>query len=157
MKKLILLSGLPGCGKSTWANEYVKEHKDEKIFIVSSDELRKELGGYVQYFKEEKKVWELFLSRSLNYGRIYDDVTVIMDATNLTNFYRKKYYESTPIFNYHCLYYFNIPLEKVLVQNKQRSADRIVIDEAMEHLINELEPVSQEVKDLYDEYVEVTY
>ena len=55
---MILLSAVPGAGKSTWAEAYKRENPNEKVFVVSSDEIRKELGGSYQYFKEEAKVEE---------------------------------------------------------------------------------------------------
>ena len=39
MKTFILLAAVAGCGKSTWANNFKKDHPN--TFIVSSDELRK--------------------------------------------------------------------------------------------------------------------
>lgn len=155
MKKLILMSGVPGSGKSTWANKYKIDHKNENVFIVASDEIRKELGGRYQYFDEENKVWSLFLSRTNDYAKLYNDVTVIMDATNLTNHYRLMYLNSTPCFDFHTLINFNLPLERVLKQNKMREDRRVVNEDAMKMLINEYEDVSSEVMDSFDEYIEI--
>ena len=67
MKTFILLAAVAGCGKSTWANNFKKDHPN--TFIVSSDELRKELGGDYQNFDHEKEVWELFFSRIEGYAK----------------------------------------------------------------------------------------
>ena len=155
MKKVIIMSGIPGCGKSTWANNYIANNPKEKVFIVASDEIRKELGGKVQYFEEEDKVWNIFLTRTNNYAKVYDDVTVIMDATNLTNHFRRYYFKNTPDFDKHILVNFNLPLEKIYKQNKSRSSDRIVNDEAMKRLINEYELIDEETKKMFDEYIEI--
>lgn len=155
MKKLILMSGVPGSGKSTWANKYKIDHKNENVFIVASDEIRKELGGRYQYFDEESKVWSLFLSRTNDYANKYDDVTVIMDATNLTNHYRMMYLNSTGSFDFHSLVNFNLPLEVVLRQNRMREDGRVVNDDAMKMLINEYEAVSNDVINSFDEYIEI--
>lgn len=155
MKKIIVLSALPGSGKSTWANAYIEANKDENIFIISSDEIRKELGGSYKYFKEEARVWELFLSRAIEYGDNYENVTVILDSTNLTNNYRKLYFEKTPNFEKHVLVFFNIPYERACAQNFSRDEEKIVPEYAMEKLLKELEPVSQEVINLYDTYIEI--
>lgn len=45
MNSLILLVGIPGCGKSTWAARYVCECPDTRV--VSTDEVRKDLTGSV--------------------------------------------------------------------------------------------------------------
>lgn len=44
MPKFIMMVGLPGSGKSTWAKEYVKTSENETV-ILSSDAVREELFG----------------------------------------------------------------------------------------------------------------
>ena len=155
MKKMILLSAVPGAGKSTWAHNYERLNQEEKVFIVSSDEIRKELGGSYQYFKEEAKVWQLFLERANNFAREYEDVTVILDSTNLTNKYRKMYLESTPLFDKHILVYFDVSFERACERNLSRHEMKVVPHYAMERLYGELEPLDQETINLYDEYIEI--
>ena len=101
------------------------------MFIVASDEIRKELGGRYQYFDEESKVWSLFLSRTNDYAKLYNDVTVIMDATNLTNHYRWMNLNSTPSFDFNKLINLILPLELVLKQNKMRIDGMVVNEDAM--------------------------
>ncbi|MCR4562764.1 MAG: AAA family ATPase [Bacilli bacterium] len=149
MKKLLLLSGTPGSGKSTWANQYKATH--ENVFIVSSDDIRAELFGKPNDFRNEKLVWATYLNRINEYSKKYDEVTVIADATNLQNQYRRMYYEGTPGFEWHTLVVFNIPFEICLKQNKLREIDRVVPEEAMARLKAEYEVPSQEIIDLYDE------
>ena len=43
MKTLIVLSAMPGSGKSTWAKKYQEEHPH--TLIISSDKIRYELTG----------------------------------------------------------------------------------------------------------------
>ena len=78
-----------------------------------------------------------------------------MDATNLTNHYRLMYLNLTPCFDFHTLINFNLPLERVLKQNKMREDGRVVNEDAMKMLINEYEDVSSEVMDSFDEYIEI--
>ncbi len=151
MRTFILLSALPGSGKSTWARHYKDTH--ENTFIVSSDEVRKRIAGSLSKFNKEKEVWDTFLDDINSYAEKYEDVTVIGDATNLQNKYRKYYCEMTPGFDRHVLVYLDIPYEICLVQNKMREGDRVVPEKAMENLRSELEPVSEEVKSMYDEYI----
>ena len=80
MKTLILMTAVPGAGKSTWARQYQAEHPN--TFIISSDEIRKELLGHVQNFTNESLVWDTFRSRITEYAAKYEDVTVILDAVN---------------------------------------------------------------------------
>lgn len=58
MKTLIIMSAVPGAGKSTWARQYQATHKN--VFIVSSDEVRKEITGQYQDFSRQNEVWEAF-------------------------------------------------------------------------------------------------
>ncbi|NCA96445.1 MAG: hypothetical protein EOM74_05640, partial [Methanomicrobia archaeon] len=52
MKTLILLTAVPGAGKSTWAKRYQSEHPH--TYIISSDDLRMELlGGYQNFSNED--------------------------------------------------------------------------------------------------------
>ncbi len=153
MKTFILLSAIPGSGKSTWAKKYCELHPN--THIVSSDEIRVSLWGKPNDFRDETKVWDTFLSEINNYAQNEESVTVIADATNLQNKYRKMYYESTPLFDRHVLVLFKIPFEICCIQNKMRAKDRIVPEAAMEKLKNEYEDPSTEIISLYDEFIEI--
>ena len=64
MKTFILLSAVPGAGKSTWALQYKKTHPH--VFIVSSDDIRKELTGVYQNWDKNKKYGIYILEELLN-------------------------------------------------------------------------------------------
>lgn len=85
MAKLIILCGLPGSGKSTYAENY--KAVDDAIcadytVIHSSDAIRAELFGDPSYQGDNTKVFELM------HKRVREDLkagkTVIYDATNIT-------------------------------------------------------------------------
>ena len=149
MSTLILLSAIPGSGKSTWAKTYQKEHPN--TYIVASDDVRMRVSGAIQNFDHEALVWETFL-KELN-EHAGEDCTVIADATNLQNKYREYYCKQTPGFDRHVLVLFDIPFEICMKQNKMRHNDRIVSDEGMFALQAEFETPTQEIIDLYDEYI----
>lgn len=149
MKTLILLSAIPGSGKSTWAKHYQQEHPN--TYIVASDDVRARVSGHTENFEHEDLVWKTFLAEIHEYGKL-DDVTVIADVTNLQNAYRRYYYEQTPEFDIHKLVLFHIPFEICLFQNKLRTS-RVVSDEAMQRLREEFEEPTPEIIDLYDEYL----
>lgn len=149
MSTLILLSAIPGSGKSTWARAYQARHKN--TYIVASDEVRARVSGSQQNFDREALVWETFL-KDIN-AHAGEDCTVIADATNLQNKYRRQYFETTPGFDKHILVVFKIPFEVCMRQNKMRSKDRIVGDAAMYSLQEEFEEVAPDIIDLYDEYI----
>ena len=151
MSTMILLSAIPGAGKSTWAKNYQKAHPN--TYIVASDEVRHRVSGGIQCFQNEALVWETFL-KELN-EHAGEDCTVIADATNLQNRYRRYYFENTPRFNRHILVVFHVPFEICMEQNHKRSADRIVSDEGMKSLYEEFEEPTQDIIDLYDEYIDI--
>lgn len=153
MRKLILLTAIPGAGKSTWANDYKKSHPN--TFIVSSDELRKEFGGSYQYFEEEERVWKEFLDRTNKYASELEDCTVILDSTCLTNKFRKYYALNTSNFDKKVLIYLNCSLEKAIKRNYQRAQERFVPENVMESLYKTLEVPSNEVIKLFDSYLEI--
>ena len=82
MAKLIILCGLPGSGKSSYAKA-IKDYDDEDNTIIhSSDAIRGELFGDPSFQGDNSKVFELLHKRvraDLQAGR-----TVIYDATNIT-------------------------------------------------------------------------
>lgn len=150
MKTMILLSAIPGSGKSTWAKRFQAKHPN--THIISSDELRLELYGAVNNFQHEKEIWDTFVKR-LNELSTQDDVFAIADATNLKNIHRAFYARSTPNFDRHILLIFQVDPELCKKQNKMRDGDRVVPDYAMERLIAEYQEPNDEVKSLYDKII----
>ena len=153
MKTLIVLSAMPGSGKSTWAKKYQSEHSH--TLIVSSDEIRYELTGSTQDFSKQKEVWELFSLRIHEYAQKYDDVTVILDALTDLNSLRKKYVEENPEFDRYEMVLFPRTLEQIRYYNKQRKERSVVPDDQLELLIKKFEKPSKEVIDLFDEIHEI--
>jgi len=149
----MLLSAIPGSGKSTWAEQYKLTHNN--VFIVSSDTIRKELGGAYQNFNNEDAVWEKYLKDIMKYKDAADDVTVIGDSTNVINKHRKFYAESVTGFDKKILVIFRRDLDTILKYNKERMPGRIVPEEAIQMIWNKWEEPTQEVLDLYDEVIEV--
>ena len=153
MKTFILLSAIPGCGKSTWAEEYKLTH--DNVFIVSSDNLRREIGGAIQNGDHEEEVWSRFKSDILKHRDEHKDVTVIADATNISNELRKFYALHSKGFDKKILIVFKKTKEETLRGNKLRGSDRIVPDYAMEAMLKKWEDVSDEIKEMYDEVIEI--
>jgi predicted kinase len=150
MRTLIVLSAIPGSGKSTWAKKYQKEHANS--FIVSSDDIRMEFFGAVNDFRDEKRVWDTFLKRINDYADSSNEITVIADATNLQNKYRRMYAELTPHFEKHVLIRFDIPYSICLLQNQMREQSKIVPEDAMKRLLDEMEEPDQATLAFYNEY-----
>ena len=153
MKTLIMLSAMPGSGKSTWAKAYQEAHP--RTLIVSSDAIRYELTGETQDFSKQKEVWELFSLRIHEYAKKYDDVTVILDALTDLNMLREKYVKENPEFDEYVLVLFPRTVEQIRFYNKQRKETSIVPDQQLEVLIKKWEEPTEEIKKLFNRVEEV--
>ena len=153
MKTLIMLSAMPGSGKSTWAKAYSEAHPH--TLIVSSDEIRYELTGTTQDFSKQKEVWELFSLRIHEYAKKYDNVTVILDALTDLNMLREKYVKENPEFDEYVLVLFPRTVDQIRYYNKQRKETSIVPDQQLEVLIKKWEEPTEEIRKLFDRIEEV--
>ena len=84
MRLLIILVGLPGSGKSYWAN-----HINFRATIVSTDAIRAELTGNEEDQSRNNEVFAIARKR-VREG-LKKDVIVIFDATNLSKRDRKPF------------------------------------------------------------------
>lgn len=153
MKTFILLSAIPGSGKSAWSEQYRLTH--ENVFIVSSDALRKEIGGACNNLNHEQEVWDRFLLDIKKIRDTHEDVTIIGDSTNIYNKFRKFYAENLDGFDKKILVIIRKDLETVLRQNRVRNPEKIVPEEAIKKMWGEWEDPDNEVKALYDQVVVV--
>ena len=143
--RLIVLSGIPGSGKSTYCN-LIKEFYEPQgisVHIVSSDEIRYELDGSYSSFKNEKEVWSKFNNKAYELSK-EDHSIVILDATTLTNKQRydyalkfKAYYKQI------YLVVMDTPFEQCLKQNKMRPENKWVPEDVMERMKNRMEPIDR--------------
>ncbi len=81
MKKVIIMRGLPGSGKSTWARQMVKDHPNS-YKRINRDELRLMLDdGYMSDGNEKfvRQVRDMLIVKALSDGK-----HVIVDDTNLS-------------------------------------------------------------------------
>ena len=134
-KRVWLLSGLPGSGKSTWARQKIAENggvwcsRDEVRFsIVKENE---------EYFSHEDEVfntWIKQINKALENSEVED---VYIDATHLNDKSRNKVLnrltkntEIEKITNV----LFLTPLETCLERNKQRSGRAVVPEEVIRNM-----------------------
>ena len=89
MRKVFILNGLPGSGKTTWVKNYVKEHPD--TLVISMDDLR-------QHFHAGKYIFDMELEPAIR--NISDQILeelifntkrdIIIDETNVRKERRMK-------------------------------------------------------------------
>lgn len=92
---LILTKGVPACGKSTWAKEYVQSHKN--FIIVNRDSIRTMLRGVPDFKTVEELTTDIEDATVKNaFKRGY---SVIVDATNLNPKYLGRWYDMAADFH----------------------------------------------------------
>lgn len=134
--KAILMSGIAGSGKSTWANHYIQNNQN--TVVISTDALRYELfKSYVLDRDQEKIVQKTIMERVEKVAR--QGLDVIIDIAVVKNKNRVKWYNKLrPYYKNIELVYFDIPLETCLINNQNR--DRHV----PEHVIKFMNGIKQD-------------
>lgn len=131
--KLIIMSGLPGSGKSTYAAKLAKK---EHAWIVSADEIRKYLYGDASRNDEPNKIFaKVFYSIHKGLSR---KKSVIVDCVSVTAASRKKYlrkYEGE--YDKSVCVYMDTPVEICKSRNSKR--DRVVPDDAIDKFAERME------------------
>jgi predicted kinase len=125
MNVLIVLCGLPGSGKSTYAKYLTESGHFE---CVSTDQIRKELYGSESIQGDGEKVFNTAFFHLKSCGLIKKNC--IFDATNMTPRARKRVIQECR--NYYDLMickYINTPLDVCLYRNSQR--ERVVPKEVI--------------------------
>ena len=147
MNRLIILSGVPGSGKSYFSNA-LKTEKSEGVYIISSDQLRYELLGNQRDLSQDDKIWKRFYELAKEYSAI-KDATVVLDSTNAKKIYRldnikpyRKLYDEIDVI------VFQLDKETVLKQNKER--ENPIPEDALLKLIDEFELPDEEEKEFFD-------
>jgi tRNA uridine 5-carbamoylmethylation protein Kti12 len=153
LKTFILLSAIPGAGKSTFASEYARTHAN--VHIVSSDEVRKEVTGSYQKFDQEPKVWETFRNRIHEYALRSEHVTVIADGVNDTNDIRIQYAKDAREFEKKILVYIERPIDVVLKQNTQRNSEKWVPNDIILMYSKKIQRPSKECLSYFHDYIEI--
>lgn len=95
MNSFVMMVGLPGSGKSTYANYLA--NGEENVVIHSSDDIREELSGNASNMNINKEVFNLLherVIRDLKAGK-----NVIYDATNLSRKRRVAFLEQIKSIN----------------------------------------------------------
>ena len=147
MNRLIILSGVPGSGKSYFSNA-LKTEKSEGVYIISSDQLRYELLGNQRDLSQDDKIWKRFYELAKEYSAI-KDATVVLDSTNAKKIYRldnikpyRKLYDEIDVI------VFQLDKETVLKQNRER--ENPIPENALLKLIDEFELPDEEEKEFFD-------
>lgn len=94
MKKVIILQGIPGSGKSTWAKEFLKGKED--WVRINRDDLRDMRGDY--WVPEQEKYITDLEFRALRTAMSHN-YNIVLDSTNLNPKTIKKIQDEVNQFN----------------------------------------------------------
>ncbi len=135
-KHLVFLIGIPGSGKSAWANHLSQAFCSRRVSIISPDLLRQKLFGAMEIQGSWSRIWQQVLRETrlaLGLGKL-----VIYDATNTQCRYRHQtiacfralgFWHITGI-------WLDLPLEVCLRRNQQR--DRQVPETVINNMYQDL-------------------
>lgn len=154
MKKLIVLSAIAGCGKSTYAKNYKRNHISENVEVVSSDEIRKELTGVYTNLNFEKEVWDIYFKRINTLRDANENITIIADSTNILNKFRKQV-GITKGFDKKVLVVITKDLPLILKKNRERNPAKFVPEYAVKSMWDRWEEVDEETSKIFDEVIRI--
>lgn len=135
MASLVLMMGVPGSGKTTYAKKFIG---DNDIY-VSRDEIRFELVAEDEpYFSKEDEVLKTFISK-VDEGITKAKRYVVADATHLNAGSRAKLLKNlhNKPDNIYVLY-VAVPLEVALERNAQRSGRALVPETSIRNMFQSL-------------------
>ena len=136
---LIMLIGLPGSGKSTWAKRFVEVRPDYRL--VATDDIRYQLYGDEAIQGEWLQIWRTVLGQLKDARAAIAAGTlssVIYDATNARRRHRREFIQAAQLQSYspiHALW-IDTPLETCLARNRSRR--RQVPSEVIEKMHRQL-------------------
>lgn len=122
---LTLMCGIARSGKSTWIE---KNKKDE--LIVSPDEIRRVIFGHQFHQNAEPFVWSFAegMARML----LEQGKSVIVDATNVTNFGRNRWILLARDYNIKTrIIFIQTPLKECLARNEKSPEGKKVPEDAL--------------------------
>ena len=125
LKKVWLLSGVPGSGKSTWVKKQIAKNggvhcsRDEIRFSLLKDD--------EDYFAHEDEVVALWLEKVTNAINDPEVENIYVDATHLTEKARAKVLGELPKGDYFVTtVFFDVPLETCIERNDNRTGRAFV-------------------------------
>lgn len=153
MNKLIVLSGVPGSGKSYFSNT-VKKIKNSHVYVISSDALRKEITGSQSCFTHDRLMWDIFYSLARIYSLDKDGI-VILDATNYTTELRvDRIRQYKDMFDQIIMVMWNIDRQVVSNQNLQR--EHPIPPEVLDIFLSKFELPTEKDYEFFDKVIVIT-
>lgn len=150
MNKLVVLAGVPGSGKSYFSST-IKKIKTSHVYVISSDQLRKEIGGSQSNLNNEDLVWKIFLDLAKAYSSDKNGI-VILDATHINSELRvDRNKELKSLFDETYLVVWN--LDHLVVSNQNLQRDYPIPPEAMNMFFDKFEMPDEKDKAFFDHII----
>ena len=132
-QKFLLMCGIAGSGKSTFAKELVEDRDD--IIYLSSDELRQELLGDVNDQTKNSEIFAEMAKRTKE--ALKDGKHVIHDATNISRKKRRGLLQQLPKGIEKVACYVDTEYKDIVRQNQER--ERVVPQHAIDKMYKTLQ------------------
>ena len=155
---LILLVGIPGSGKTTYAKEYVNSHLN--TIHLSSDSIRAELYGNESIQGNPADVFSLMQKRAIE--ALNDGIDVIYDSTGITRKDREGIINVCPKFAKIEAHIIWAPIELCITRDatRERTVGKEVIDRMLKRFqapyydegIDEIKIIKPNGWEIYDEH-----
>ena len=139
-KKIYILCGVPGSGKSTWARKQIEE-LDGKGIIISRDAIRfSMLGDDDAYFAHEDAVFDEFIKKIQEAINDEEHTSIFIDATHLNEKNRNKVLSRIWRMGDDVIIgvYFDVPLEECLRRNALRTGRALVPETVIKNMYESL-------------------
>ena len=147
MAKLIILSGVPGSGKSYFSH-LLRDNKHGHVYIISSDALRDLVTGNQQDLSEEQLMWSFYYDLAKLYSRDKKGI-VVLDSTNASVIYRVEAAKTLrSLFETVDLITFSIKPDVIYRQNLDR--DWPIPTEVLTEYIENFQLPTKEEYDIFD-------
>ena len=129
MQQFIMLVGIAGSGKSTYAQEL--KNNNPEFIILSSDDIRQEIYGDASIQDNPGKVFSIMNRRT--FDALKDGKSVVYDATNLSSKRRKEMVDKIKQLGIDCHCDCHImPTEPDVCIERQQKRDRKVPEEVIQ-------------------------
>ena len=150
MNKLVVLSGVPGSGKS-YFSKTIKKIKTSHVYVVSSDELRSQITGTQSSLDYDELMWKMFISLARSYSLDKEGI-VILDATHISSALRvDRNQELQDLFDEIDLVMWDLDKDVVTNQNFQREYP--IAPDVMEKFFSIFEKPNEKDEAFFDKII----
>ena len=156
MKKLVLVSGPAGIGKSTFCQRYIAAHPEENCFIVAADEVRKAMCGDYDKFPpnhDMSLVYNEMVRLMKEAAAKNEDLVMMVDTTMLFDERRLFFVKSLPEYDFKQLILLKLHDYLICVkQNAARIGSKKVPEDVVVDMIAHYYDPSPETLTFFDDY-----